>query len=99
MARYRISHKAVDDINNIWTNTLDNWSVEQADRYYNLIFDEIGFIADRPLSGISLDHIKDGYRMARVKSHLIFYRVSEDDVIEVVRVLHKRMDIESKLEE
>ena len=44
MSEYIISEKALDDINKIWIYTAENWSVEQADRYYNLIFDEIEYI-------------------------------------------------------
>ena len=34
---YIISEKALEDINKIWIYTAENWSVEQANRYYNLI--------------------------------------------------------------
>ncbi len=44
MSQYIISEKAIEDINKIWVFTAENWSVEQADRYYNLILDEIEFI-------------------------------------------------------
>mgnify|MGYP003620823357 FL=1 len=44
MSKYIISEKALDDINKIWIYTAENWSIEQADRYYNLIFDEIEYI-------------------------------------------------------
>ena len=97
MPGYRISNKAIEDLNKIWLYTFENWSIEQADRYYKLVFDEIDFICEKPAIGMSIDHIKIGYRMARVMSHLIFYREAEDNVIEVVRILHKRMDIESRL--
>ena len=46
MAEYIISEKALDDLNNIWIYTAENWSVEQANRYYNLIMDEIEFVAE-----------------------------------------------------
>jgi toxin ParE1/3/4 len=46
MPRFPISEKAVEDINGIWVYTAENWSVEQADRYYNLIIDEIEYIAE-----------------------------------------------------
>ena len=46
MAEYIISEKALEDINNIWIYTAENWSVEQADRYYNLIIDEIEYIVN-----------------------------------------------------
>jgi len=45
---YRISEKAIEDLENIWTYTLHKWSIEQADRYYNLIINEIEFITNQP---------------------------------------------------
>ena len=40
-----ISKKAVSDLEEIWLNTVEKWSAEQADRYYNLIFNEINYIS------------------------------------------------------
>jgi len=58
--KYRISTKAVEDLEQIWEFTSKKWSAEQADRYYKLIIDEIEFIAGTPTSGKSMEHIKDG---------------------------------------
>ena len=96
---YRISEKAVEDLENIWTYTLHKWSIEQADRYYNLIINEIEFITKNFMAGKSMDHIKKGYRASIVKSHLIFYRKSHDNQVEVIRILHQRMDIENRINE
>ena len=93
---YIISKKAVSDLEAIWLYTVETWSVEQADRYYNLIFDEIAYICQNANAGKSMEHIRKGYRAAKVKSHLIFYKMS-DNIIEVVRILHERMDIENWL--
>lgn len=38
---YKISQEANRDIENIWVYTFKNWSLEQADRYLNLIIDEL----------------------------------------------------------
>jgi len=97
--RYLISEKANQDIEDIWLYTYENWSPEQADRYYNLILDEIEFIADNFESGKSVDYIKKGYRTSVVKSHIIFYRKSERNIVEIIRVLHQKMDIENRFDE
>ena len=94
---YVISKKAVADLEEIWLYTVEKWSVAQADRYYNLIFDEINFICRNINSGKSMEHVRKGYRASKVKSHLIFYRVS-NNTIEVIRILHERMDIENRLD-
>lgn len=97
---YKLSVKAAEDIENIWLYTLENWSPEQADRYVNLIFDEIEYLSVSPESGKDFSHVRKNYRCAKVKSHLIFYRlVANQADIEVIRVLHQRMDIEERLKE
>lgn len=97
--RYLISEKANQDIERIWLYTYENWSLEQADRYYNLIFDEIEFIAKNFECGKSVDYIKIGYRASVVKSHIIFYKKSKRNIVEIIRVLHQRMDIENRIGE
>ncbi len=90
-----ISKKAVSDLEEIWLYTVEKWSAEQADRYYNLIFDEIKYICRHSNAGKPMEHIRKGYRASKVKSHLIFYRAL-NDTIEVIRILHERMNIENR---
>jgi toxin ParE1/3/4 len=97
--RFIISEKANEDIVKIWLYTYENWSIEQADRYYNLILDEIEFIAENFESGKSVDYIKKGYRATLVKSHIIFYKKSRRNIVEIIRVLHQKMDIENRIDE
>jgi toxin ParE1/3/4 len=95
--RYIISEKANQDIEEIWLYTFENWSLEQADRYYNLILDEIEFISENFESGRSVDYIKKGYRASIVNSYIIFYKKSRRNIVEIVRVLHQKMDIENRI--
>ena len=95
--KYRISKQGINDLNDIWIYTLNKWSKEQADRYYNLIIGEIEFIADNYFIGISAEQTRENYRVTKVKSHLIFYRKVENDIVEIVRILHQRMDIKNRL--
>ena len=95
---YKISVKAVEDIENIWLYTLENWSKEQADRYLGLIFDEMEYLIYNPQYGKDFSHIRNNYRCSKVKSHLIFYKANEkQESIEIIRILHERMDIENRL--
>lgn len=96
--KYKISKEAALDLENIWLYTFETWSEEQADRYYSLLLDEIEEVAKRPKSGRDQGHIRKGYLRTRVKSHFIFYKVnSKEDQIEIIRILHQRMDIEARL--
>ena len=96
--KFEISEKAFEDIENIWLYTMENWSSDQADRYYNLIFDEIEYIAENPLSGRNAGHIRKNYRCSLVKSHLIYYRYKKQEKkVEIIRILHQSMDAEERL--
>lgn len=95
---YRLLEKARNDLEEIWFYTFKNWSEEQADKYVGAILDEIEYLAAYPDSGRDQTHIREGYKYSQVKSHLIYYRViKHGKEVEVVRVLHKRMDIENRL--
>ena len=72
MSTYIISEKALEDINKIWIYTAENWSVEQANRYYNLIMDEIEYVAENFETTKDFGSIRKDYRYSKVKSHLIF---------------------------
>ena len=97
MSAYIISKKAVEDINNISIYPVENWSVAQADRYYNLIYDEIEYIVNNFDMARDFGKIRKSYKCSKVKSHLIFFKKDKMNEIEVVRVLHERMDIEIRL--
>jgi toxin ParE1/3/4 len=94
---YRISEKALEDLEDIWLYTFKTWSQEQADRYYNLLINEFEYSASNFDYGRAADHIKQGYRTSKIKSHLIFYQKSDDGVIEIIRVLHENMNVENRL--
>lgn len=74
----RISREANSDIEQIWLYTLKKWSKEQADRYYNIIFDEIDYLASYPNSGKDLSRVRKGYFRTRVKSHFIFFKLTQN---------------------
>jgi toxin ParE1/3/4 len=97
--KYRISEKAIADLEKIWFYTFNKWSIDQADRYHNQIIGEIEYIVDNYELGRKMDHVRLGYRMTKVKFHLIFYRQIEENTVEIVRILHQNMDIENRLKE
>ena len=92
------NQQAIQDIEEIWLYTFQTWSIDQADRYHSLLVKEIDFLITNPLSGKKQDHLRKGYRSTKVKSHIIFYKVSETE-IEIIRILHESMDIPNRLYE
>jgi len=90
--KYEISALAKEDIQSIWSYSVITWTVDQADRYLDLIRSEIEHLANFPLSGKDFGYIHKGYRASKVKSHLIFYKIKNKETLEIVRVLHENMD-------
>jgi toxin ParE1/3/4 len=97
---YKISREASNDLEKIWLYTIETWSAEHADRYLNLLFDEIEYLCLKPKSGTDFGYVRKGYFRSRVKSHFIFYIINEKkNEIEIIRILHQQMDIENRLNE
>ena len=96
MPPYRISAKAVEDLKDIGRYTQSKWGASQRNRYLNQIHDCFTQLAENPNFGISCDYIKMNYRKFPQGSHIIFYRVIPDNFVEIIRILHKSMDVDSK---
>ena len=88
---FEISVKAKNDLRGIWKYTIETWSLNQARRYYNLIFDEINYVSSNFDLARKVDYVRSGYRISKVKSHLIFYKKQKSGVILIVRILHQQM--------
>ena len=96
MSKPIIAEKAFEDMDNIWAYTIKTWSIEQADKYYNLIFDRIDFIGEFPMTGKDCSYIKTNLRCSVLESHLIFYQyIKEENYLEIIRILHQSADIKS----
>lgn len=97
MARYEITKLAARDIENIWDYTISEWSINQAEKYTDGLFWCFDSIADGGIEGKPVDHVRPGYKKASYGKHLIFFRAAVSGVVEIIRVLHSSMDIESRL--
>ncbi|WP_156761051.1 type II toxin-antitoxin system RelE/ParE family toxin [Microbacterium karelineae] len=91
MTPYRFTPAAQRDLSGIWDFTEERWSPAQAETYILEIRAAIERIATDPDRGHRCDDIREGYRRYRIGSHLVFYVVT-DDSIDVIRVLHQRME-------
>ena len=98
MAKYKISVEAKKDLEKIWAYTFETWSIEQADRYINQIFEEIEYISTKPQQGKDFGYVRKGYFRTKVKLHYLFYKIDKKtEIVEIIRILHQRMDIENRL--
>ena len=96
MSGYVLSPRAKADIDEIWDYTVAHWNLEQAETYIRWIQAAIEVIAAEPETGRSCEAVRAGYRKHSVGSHIIFFRLTRGG-IDVVRILHGRMDFERHL--
>jgi toxin ParE1/3/4 len=97
VSRYLLSPAAQADLEQIWDYTHDRWGVDQAEEYLRELQRAIERAAANPQIGRACDEIRRGYRKLVAGSHTLFYRVSAEGAIDVVRVLHQRMDVDRHL--
>jgi toxin ParE1/3/4 len=81
----------------IWDYTTEHWDKTQAERYVRQLQAAIELVASNPSRGRSCEEIRPGYRKFPAGSHMLFYRMNESDV-EIVRILHARMDVDRHFE-
>ena len=96
MSKYVLTNRAVKDLKEIWNYTLDTWSEKQADKYYNQILNYCDRLSRRPEQGREYYNFLEGLRGFKINKHIIFYREISDSKIEVERILHERMDMNSR---
>lgn len=97
MTALRLRPRAVRDLEQIWTWTAERFGLAQAERYVTAIRDTCTALASGTISGTDISDLRRGYRKVRTGRHLIFFRSEGDGRIEVVRILHERMDPASHL--
>jgi toxin ParE1/3/4 len=97
VSRYLLSPAAQQDLREIWDYTCERWDADQAERYLRELQSAIERAAGNPRIGRACDEIRPGYYKLAAGSHTLFYRVIADEVIDVVRVLHQRMDVDRHL--
>lgn len=62
-----------------------------------MILDEIEFVAENLETTKDFGSIRKDYRYSKVKSHLIFFKRIGNTDLEVVRILHERMDVNNRM--
>lgn len=97
MASFYLTHAAKTDLKEIGRYTRKQWGAAQRDKYLTMLDGCFQDLAAQPLRGQDCSDIRAGYRKYNAGSHVIFYRQASDAAIEIVRILHGRMDTERHL--
>ena len=115
MARFRLARPAQIDLANILATSAERWGADGRQRYAAVLADALRQVADEPegplikkrpelRSGIRSFHVRYARYSAdtakvRRPVHVLYYRVAQEGVIEIVRVLHEKMDPSRHLDE
>jgi toxin ParE1/3/4 len=93
----RIAPQARRDLASIWSYTAEAWGRTQADDYTASLYRDMDRLRDFPDMGSPYVSRVGHFRKLSSGHHLIFY-VAGDNGVEIVRVLHERMDVGSALD-
>jgi toxin ParE1/3/4 len=115
MARFRLARPAPIDLANVLATSAERWGAKGRQRYAAVLVEAMRQVAaepDGPLTkkrpdlraGIRSFHVRYATRSpegAKVRRpvHVLYYRVAQEGVIEIVRLLHERMDPSRHLDE
>jgi toxin ParE1/3/4 len=99
MKSFLLTNAAKADLKAIAIYTQKEWGKNQRNIYLRQIDDTFHILSDKPSTGKLCEEIKPGYRKYPIGSHIIFYRSGNRDCIEIVRILHKRMDADQHLQD
>jgi toxin ParE1/3/4 len=105
VALVRLARAAQEDLARILATSAARWGDDARDRYAGLIAAAIGAIATDPegpmtrdrssvvrgVRSLHLRHVPGDHDVGR-PVHVVYYRIAGPDVVEVVRVLHGRME-------
>ncbi len=91
---FELTKAAKTDLKRIAIFTQKEWGREQRNVYLKQFDDAFHMLADTPLVGKACDNIKMGFKKFPIGSHVIFYKDCSNSSTLIVRILHKRMDVE-----
>jgi toxin ParE1/3/4 len=94
--RFQLRPAARRDLAEIWLDTAERWSVDQAENYLTAIEARLGRICEFPESYPEFVSQHGSFRKAPSGEHLIFYLVHAH-LVDVVRILHNRSDFDASL--
>src|SRR5262249_3272177 len=108
MARLRLSLLARADMAHILATSVERWGIQGKRRYAAILAAGMRKVAAEPdgpttrdraelsrgIRSFHLQHARVGDMEAKVRKpvHVLFYRVERPGLVEIVRVLHERME-------
>lgn len=96
MNQLKFSTKAIEDLTSIYNYTFETWSEDQAEYYYLMLTKACKSLVKDLNKGKNYSSILQDLLGYHCMKHIIFYRISVEGDIEIIRVLHEVMDVKNK---
>ena len=97
MSEVILSTKAKADLSDIWDYTCTEWGAVQAEKHVRDLWAAMQEQTQDLTKSVDISDVRKGYRKVRSGSHVIFFKVPKDGVVDVVRILHQKMDFDRHL--
>lgn len=97
MELFQLSKEAKSDLHSIAIFTENRWGRAQRNLYIKQLDDAFKLLGENYQAGSACEKIRKGYRKFPQGSHVIFYKLGTTANIFIVRILHKSMDLDSRL--
>lgn len=93
---YRTTVRADDDVITVYLHGVQNFGIEQAERYLSGLVKCFELLAEQPRIARERPELRPPVRLYFHGAHVIAYVIQGDDIL-VIRVLHGRQDWERHL--
>lgn len=92
-----ISPAAREDLKDIGRHTQQNWGIGQRNSYLRAFAAMFDDMRDGVTTGRQRSDIRPGIMSCRCNRHVIFFRRDAAGTVEILRILHQRMDFQRHL--
>ncbi len=96
MSLFCLTVLAKSDLKSIADFTVKRWNKKQRNIYIKQLDEAFHLLAENPSIGKPCDYIREGYFKFPQGGHIVFYKIGSNKSIQIIRILHKSMDVNSK---
>ena len=96
MPNFSLTKAAKDDLTDIARFTQKRWGREQRNHYLKTLDDCFHQLSNNPNVGKVCGEVRPGYQKFPTGSHVVYYRSKTNGQVEIVRILHESMDVNTQ---
>ena len=97
MDSFRLLPEAENDLESVWRYTAKNWGVDQAHAYLDGLVDIFKLLSENPQMCRERNEFAPSVHIHHHAHHLVVFILSEVG-IDIVRILHESMDVDTQLD-